>query len=38
MRIVRFFDTPEGGSRFEEVEIPFPHGCPEGFRLADWTG
>lgn len=24
MRIVRFFDTPDGGSRFEEVDIAFP--------------
>jgi hypothetical protein len=24
MRIVRFFDTADGGSRFEEVEIAFP--------------
>ena len=24
MRITRFFDTPDGGSRFEEVELTFP--------------
>jgi len=24
MRIIRFFDTPDGGSRFEEVDIAFP--------------
>jgi hypothetical protein len=24
MRIIRFFDMPDGGSRFEEVEIAFP--------------
>lgn len=31
MRIVRFFDTPEGGSRFEEVEIPFPQPYTDEF-------
>ena len=24
MRIIRFVDTSEGGSRFEELDIPFP--------------
>jgi hypothetical protein len=24
MRIIRFFDTPDDGSRFEEVDISFP--------------
>lgn len=24
MRIVRFVDTPEGGSRFEELDVSFP--------------
>lgn len=23
MRIIRFVDTPEGGSRFEELDVPF---------------
>ena len=31
MRMVRFFDTPEGGSRFEEVEIPFPQPYTDEF-------
>ena len=25
MRIIRFFETPDGGSRFEEVDVVFPH-------------
>lgn len=31
MRIIRFFETPEGGSRFEEFEIPFPQPYTDEF-------
>jgi hypothetical protein len=24
MRLIRFFETEDGGSRFEEVDVPFP--------------
>lgn len=31
MRILRFHDTPDGGSRFEEVEIAFPQPYDDAF-------
>jgi quercetin dioxygenase-like cupin family protein len=31
MRIIRFFDTPDGGSRFEEVDIAFPQPYTDEF-------
>jgi quercetin dioxygenase-like cupin family protein len=31
MRIIRFFETQDGGSRFEEVEVPFPQANADNF-------
>jgi hypothetical protein len=31
MKIVRFFDTAEGGSCFEQIELGFPHPRPDEF-------
>jgi quercetin dioxygenase-like cupin family protein len=31
MRIIRFSETPEGGSRFEEVELTFPQPFTDEF-------